>query len=337
MISEWQVLDWLNRYSSSQLSPTNAQDIELIRSSSLPEEEKRDLLDNLMSLAGTLANTLEEAEVEANCGVFCYARGMMFEAERSLLRAYLLYEQCQEEHRKIMVEWLLYVYFNSHTDRMQALDWLRQARTGLWNRSRYYAKRKDEHENERKERWYRERVFDITSDQFVTPRYVFETIIEFQGTRLSTAARIIREQIEELLKDRKQEEVNEKLKSLRKITQHALNPAESAEALAYSGLVTGEMDSTKDKDAIRLLRSALALYIPESYEYTIVCWMLGLILYSVPEKQYQAVATMEKCISNAVQLIQRADRQDQQTLHLWYELMGEAMRRVMRRMAATTA
>ncbi len=331
MISEWQVLGWLNRYSPSQLSTTNAQDVTLIHSSSLPEEEKRRLLDNLMILAVTLANTLEEAELEANCGIFCYARGMMLDAERQLTRAHDRYEECQDEHRMAITEWLLYIYYNSQEDRLQALYWLRRARTRLRKLSKFFAQRSDVH----KEKWYREREFDITSDQFVTPRYVFETIVEFQGTRLSTSARIIQEQVQELIKDRKHAEINEKLNILNQITQHALNTSENAEALAYSGLVTEEMGNTEG--AIPLLRSAQALYIPESYEYTIVRWMLGLILYSVPERRHQAVTSMERSICSAALLVQRADRQNQQALHVWYELMGEAMRRVMKRMEATTS
>jgi hypothetical protein len=196
---------------------------------------------------------------------------------------------------------------------------------------KFYNQQKDE----RKEKWYRELVYELTSNLLETPRYVYEYLFVFRSSRLSSSAAVTKGKIEELLMDGKEEEARVKMEFLKQITRSALDPTETAEALTFCGLIEAEMNRTKE--SISLLRSALSQSAPASHEYIFTRWMLALVQYAEPDYQIEAVKNMEECACAVTQLADRADQRNDQKPHLWYEIISEAMRRSMKRMVAKIA
>lgn len=331
MISEWQVLGWLNRYGASQLSSEYNNQIRLIRAAHLPEDDKLKILDNLVAIAQTLTNVLERAELEANCGLLYSARGIVLESNRLLRSAENIYKQYMYLHHQAIVEWLLFIVDRGQGNHQPAFYWANEARNNLWKLVKFYNQQKDE----RKEKWYRELVYELTSNILDTPRYVYEYLFVFRPSRLSSSAAVIKGKIEELLMDGKEEEAHTKMDFLLQITRSALDPTETAEAMAFCGLTEAEIG--RPRESISLLRSALSQSVPASHEYIFTRWMLALVQYADSDYRIEAVKNMEECACAVTRLADQADQRNDQKPHLWYEIISEAMRRSMKRMVAKIA
>jgi len=328
MTSEWQVFGWLNRNSTSHLTADVEQDIRRIRAAHLPESEKILILNSLMSLAHSLPDSLEKAELSATCGILCYSRGLVLDANRCLRDAQKIYSLLLDRHRQAILEWLLFLVFHGQGGYQTASYWSNQTFNNLWKQVKLWNQQRDP----RREKWYQERVFEITSRLIVIPLYVYEYLFKFHGSRLSSSALIVRGQIHELIMDRNQNEMIRKMDLLQKITQNGQDSTETAEAYALCGTLQYQMGNIEE--AIHLYRLALARYIPNSHEHTFVRWMLALSQLELPARRSQAVIQLEECIGCIHQLAEKADHQNEQTQHIWYDITAEGMRRAMKRVVA---
>jgi hypothetical protein len=185
------------------------------------------------------------------------------------------------------------------------------------------------------ETWYKERVYELTSDLFQSPRYVFELIFDLQSSRFCAAAAMIKEKIEELLKDQYEQDVCDKLNRLLNIVQNSTVNEEKAEALVYCGLVNAEIQDTNA--AANYLRQWLVHYLPGTHEYVMARWILGLVLASEPKFTAEMEKHMQACEGSIKVLKERADHQNLPVPCRWYDITGEAMRRVHRKLAANPA
>jgi len=330
MISEWQVLGWLNRYDLSHLSAKHAQEILSLRSSMDPERIFTNRINQLISYARASIDQLERAEITINCGVLCYAHHQFIDAEKFLVQAQRDYDRV-DVHRQAMAEMILFIVTNSQEEHLKALMWARNARTSLWKRVGFSEQQKDTVSVA----WYKELINEITSELFQSPRYVFESIFDLQGSKLSAPATRVKEKIEELLKDQNQMSVCEKISKLLIMVQKSKSCEEKAEALAYCGMVSAEIGDIKN--AIEYLRRSKVHYLPDTREYVLARWMLGLIQYREPEYLSDVVYNMEECISSMAVLAKAADHKNEMVPYRWYTITGEAMRRIYRRQIANPA
>lgn len=329
MISEWQVLGWLNRYDPSCLSALHAQEIGELRSHNGPKKIFSSRLNQLISYARASGNWMERAEIKLNCGLLCISQNQYLEAGKLLEEAQAEYDRV-DTHRQAIAETLLYIFHNSQEEHLKALLWARSARASLWKMVKFSIQQKDTSS----ETWYKERMNELTSELFQSPRYVYESIFDLQGSRLSAPAVIYKEKIEEALKDLNHLEVCDKIDKLLMTVQKASNE-EKGEALAYSGMVSAEIGEREN--AVRHMREAMVHFLPASHEYLMACWMYGLIQASEPKNLADTVKQMEGCIRCANTLKEKADRQNQSVPYAWYTITGEAMRRVLKRTVAAYA
>jgi hypothetical protein len=330
MISEWQVLDWLNRYDPSHLLPNQVLEVRALRSHNGPEKIFASGLNQLISYARASSDDMERAELLLNCGLLCFSHVQLLNVANLLEEAQRVYDRV-DTHRQAIAEILLYIFYNSQEEHMKALLWARNARANLWKMVKYSVQQKDPSS----EAWYKERMNELTSDLFQSPRYVYESIFDLQGSRLSAPAVIIKEKIEELLKDKKITEVHEKIKKLL-VTVQGLSYEEKAEGWIYCGMVCAEIGN--NENAIRYLKNAVAHYLPGSHEYLMARWILCLIrASSQPNSLAEIVRQMEDCIHTASLLKEKSDHQNQPVPYAWYTITGEAMRRVLKRTVATYA
>ncbi len=330
MISEWQVLDWLNRYDPSRLSANHALEVKALRSHNGPEKIFASRLNQLISYARASSNEMERAELLLNCGLLCFSHVQLLNVANLLEEAQRVYDRI-DTHRQAIAEMLLYIFYNSQEEQLKALLWARNARANLWKMVKYSGQQKDPSS----ESWYKERMNELTSDLFQSPRYVYESIFDLQGSRLSAPAVIIKEKIEELLKDKKVTEVYDKIRKLLVIVQ-GLSYEEKAEGWVYCGMVCAEIGD--NNNAICYLQKAMAHYIPASHEHLMARWMLSLIRASSEASSLaETVKQMEDCILTASLLKEKADHQNQPVPYAWYTITGEAMRRVLKRTVAAYA
>jgi tetratricopeptide (TPR) repeat protein len=327
VISEWQILKWLNRYDDSHLSPSVIVHINKIQASYYSDPEKLSFLNELMQYAHKLLDLPERAEIEINCGLFLYARGMVMDAGRCLRNAQQIYVQNLDLHRQAMTEWLLFIIFHGQDDSLTAYYWAGQARNNLWKLARYWSSK-----DNRRERWYWEMVLELTSDLMSHVRYVYELLFVFHGKRLSPSAHILREKVEELLMDGNQFEAMQKMEALLKITQTAQDKAENAEAYAFCATVQARLGNLSQ--AVEWYRTAQIKYLPDSHEFTIVQWMQALCEQAIPGRQTRAAVMMETCIQAVEHLAEKADQQNNQSQRIWYEIIAQAMGQTMKRSVA---
>lgn len=327
MINEWQVLKWLNRNSHSQLSFEFQNILKQIGpASTLPENKKQMLLNDLMSQAPILPNLAEQAELQFNCALYCYARGNTLDALSLLRCAQQIYQNAVDLHREAMSEWLMFIIQHGQGDHEPASYWANKARTNLWSMVKISGQQKiAQHEQ-----FYLDRVYDLTTDLFNTPEYVYQFIFEFHGSYLGLSASTIKCKIQELMLDRKHEEACRQMDFLQKKARGTLE--ENAEALAFSGLMRTEIGDLMD--ACRLYQMALAQILPGSHDSVMIRWILALTQREIPGLKGQSMENMEKCVDQTLELAQWADHQNLQIQHTWYELTSEGMRRITKLTAA---
>lgn len=330
MISEWQVLGWLNRYDLTHLTDRHAQEILSLRSSVDPEKIFTNRINQLIGYARASSDRLERAEIILNCGLLCFSHHQFIDAEKFLEQAQRDYERV-DLHRQAMAEMVLFIVTNSQEEHLRALMWARGARASLWKMVTYSEQQKDTVSTA----WYKELINEITGELFQSPRYVFDSFFDLRGSRLSVPASRVKEKIEELLKDQNKISVYEKISKLLIMVQKSKSIEEKAEALAYCGMVSAEIGEIKN--AIGYLRQSMVHYLPDTREYVLVRWMLGLIQYREPEYLSDVVYNMEECINSMARLAEIADHKNDMVPYRWFTFTGEAMRRIYRRQIANPA
>ncbi len=327
MISEWQVLDWLNRYTITQLTPENQRLFNLIKKDSVPEQEKLKFLDDLINVSTLLQNLLEEAELETACGVASFARERWDDAIRLFTSAHDIYEHVHDLHRQVVVELLQFLACHAQGQELQAIYWADLTRTHLLRLSRTAAQ---EHKRE-VERWYRDALIDLMSDLLQVPAYVYEWQFMFHSSLLNPPAQACKERILHLLKTDDFLQVFHELDFLLWISQRTGQAGEFAEALAFRGLIVLKMK--KPEEAGYFFKAAMVQSAPGSYEYHLMRWLLGLAQYPGVQWRYQATENMLACIRAFYELKQKADQQNNASAFTWFDILVEAMQRMVKRTA----
>ena len=325
-MNEWQVLGWLNRYDPSCLSTFQYQEIQALRSHNGPKKIFSSRLNQLISYARASGNWTERAEIMLNCALLCYAQDQCLEAGKLLEEAQAAYHLV-DTHRQGIAEMLLFSFYNSQEEHLKALLWARNARASLWKMVKSSTQIKDVSS----ETWYRERMNELTTELFQSPRYVYESIFDLQGSRLRAPANLFKDKIEEALKDLNHADVCDKISKLLLAIQGSTNE-EKAEVWVYCGVVSAQIED--DENSVRYLRNALVHYLPASHESVMARWILALILASAQKSLAETVKHMEECIRLTGVLRESADHQNLPVPMAWYAITGEAMRRVMKRTVA---
>lgn len=330
MISAYEVVGWLNQFSQTELSQDLLTDIEKIFKAETADDVRTTLLKHLESIVPLLVNPLEQAELIANLGALWYAQGYSPEnpALDFWLAAHEHYQAIADLHRQTIVEWLLYIAYHNQRKTFSAQYWVNEARRNLWRLVEHSRQQLDaEHE-----KWYREKVFLITSEQIETPRYVYNFLFSFRESRLGDTASVIREQIDQMIVDGKREDAERRAKTLQEITRRSLDSLENAEALAYIGLIFEE--NRHADQAVQYWKESISLYIQGSHEYTLVAWMLALENYDLRGMEIQSIEMMQACIRQAEALALDANHRNNAIQQIWYQILSEAMRISMKRVVS---
>jgi tetratricopeptide (TPR) repeat protein len=304
-----------------------------------PAAERRSWMMDLTDSIQNLSNPLERAEVLVYCGVIGYELGEIEQqsiwatrisetvaAEKWLDKAAEIYEYYDDRHREAAVQWLLYIVQRGRGRYRQAYNHARRSRRLSTNLLQERLVKK----NTFGESWYRGRIEDMTVDLISSPEDMFECLFEFQASCLSLSAAEIKSRISVQVEKKEYEKSKEEMQLLLGITHRSPSPEEAAEALAFCGVINWVLENKRD--AIDFLRSAMTQYIPSSFDYAVVQWMLGLALFTFPSDVPRAIQAMENSI-------QSFDRQRQKAIHEnlmdradWFVNHYNAMKRVLRTM-----
>lgn len=332
MIPTLAVMGWLNQFSETHLSKELLADIEKASAAATENSVRYTLMHHLETIVPLLVNPLEQAELLANLGGLWYPQAHTGDnsSVELWLAAHALYQSLADLHRQTIIEWLLYIAYHNQGDKNSAENWVNEARRNLW-RLAQYAK---DHKMNTPADWYRNQVYQITSQQIEVPHYVYDFLFAFGESYLGDTARVVKHQIEQFLDEGDLLEGKNKAYQLQKITSRSLNTLETAEALAFIGLVFVEKfpaDKEMVDQAVGCWKESLTLYIPGSHAHTLVAWMLALEYYNLRDMEIRSIEMMEACIRNTKALAQNANYRNNPIQETWYEILAAAMRLAMTR------
>lgn len=330
MIDIEAALAWINWEHPSEISDPNQYWIGRIDDGSVPAVERNDIIDDLADSAKRLPNPLEQAEVLVFCGARGYLLGMTDEAIGWLENAADIYEYCADKHREASVLWILYITKRGQGKYKQAFDLARRSR-------RLFSAIADQRlvrKNFQEESWYRGRILDMTCDLISSPEDVFEGLYEFHGSELSPSAVEIKNRIANQVERKAYQKTGDEMQLLLGTTLRSANHLETAEVLAYCGVISWVLEDKSG--AIQFFRSAMTQYIPNSFEYAILQWMVGLAMFAFPSDQSSAINHMEASILAFDKLRQKANHANRLEQANWFAIHHSAMKRILRTQVENT-
>ena len=323
MITLSQALDWLNQLDPSHLSSKSQFFIWQITTASIPEAEKNSLTNALISSARESDNLWEYAEVLANCARIEAQRNQLPQALNHLEEAARLYKQNGDRVRQAVVLWMVSIVEWNMLDNLKAHAHARESRSLLVK----VAADMLVEERDTRGYWIKDRTSEMEEMLFSTPEEAYYWMNQFEASHLKAPAIQVVDSINAAIRSKQFSRVYQLVASLIEITRNSADTNETAEALAYSGLVNVQMGNIRD--AARLLRQASALLQPESHHQTAVRWMLGMVLFTQPSEFSQAVAICNQCIVSMDQLKARATQRNRPQEQDWYEHHAGLMRKVL--------
>jgi hypothetical protein len=323
-------LQWLNWEYPSEISDTTRYWIGRMMDPSLPTDECKAVMADLIKLAMRLPNPLEQAEILVYCGAQGYQVGEIEDAAGWLTNAAEIYEFCHDPHRRTTALWMLYIVQRGRGKYRQAFIIAKRARR-LFNEQLADRVLK---KNPMAESWYRGRIVDMTVELITSPEDMYECLFEFQGSNLTPSVAEIRDRISFQLEKRDFTKTNNELQLLLGITLRSPQSQETAEAMAFCGVVSWVREDKKS--AVSFFRSAMSQYIPSSFEYAVLQWMLGLGLFAMTVEVFSAIQQMETSIQSFEQLRKKAIHENKLEHAEWFASYREAMKRVLRTMVEGT-
>jgi len=319
-----QALGWINWENPSEISDSNQYWIGRIGDRNISEVERKDTIDDLAKAVRRLPNPLEQAEILIFCGTRGYLLGMLDEAVGWLQKAADIYEYCADHHRYATALWILFIVKRGEGKYKQAFDLARRSRR-LFDEianDRLIKKRVEE------ESWYRGRILDMTCDLISSPEDMYECLFEFHGSNLSPSAAEIKNRIATQVEKKDYQKTGDEMQLLLGITLRSLIPQETAESLAFCGVVSWVLEDKSG--AIQFFRSAMTQYIPASFEYAVIRWMLGLALFAFPADHYSGITNMEASIRDFDKLRLKATHENKLDQKDWFAIHYSAMKRILR-------
>lgn len=323
-------LAWINWQNPSEISDSRQYWIGRIRDSSVTEIERKETINDLANAAKGLSNPLEQAEILVFCGARGYLLGLVEEAEGWLQYAADIYEYCADHHRHATALWILFIIKRGQGKYKQSYDLARRSR-------RIFNEIADDcllKKLIKEESWYRGRVLDMTCDLISSPEDMFECLFEFRGSDLSPSATEIKTRIAAQVEKRNFQRTGDEIQLLLGISLRSKNPLETAEALAFCGVISWVLEDKSG--AIQFFRSAMTQYLPSSFEYAVIQWMLGLALFAFPADHYSAISNMESSIQAFDKLRQNAIRENKTYQSNWFAIHHSAMKRILRTQVEST-
>ena len=324
MIEVELALAWINREKSSEISDPIWYQITMMGDSLIPQEERKQIIFDLTKLVKRFLNPLERAEVLVYCGARGYLLGMIDEAEVWLETAAEIYEKYEDLHRHSVTLWILFIVKLRQGKFKQAVDVARGSQ-------RLFGEIADDRMKKQlgqEENWYRSRIQDMICDLLSSPETVFEYLYEFHGSNLAPSALDIKNTISFMVEKKNIRKIDDEMDLLLGISLRSLDPNEAAEALAYCGVVSWALENKSE--AMLHFRSAMTQYLPISYEYAVVQWMLGLVQYWYPSDRFNAIANMEASIQTFEKCRLKAIHDNNMGLEKWYAIHHNAMKRILR-------
>lgn len=323
MIDIGTAYSWIDADRPSSLSPTDSYYIGRSQDISLSDAEKRAILLSFYNANIRLPDLQEKAEIIAYCGMRGYELSMIDESGGWLQSAAELFEICADQHRLAVALWMAHIWRRAKGQYRNSYDLARRA-------VRIFEEREREHrriKNKTKANWYQGKIQEMTADLVSSPEDVFELLFEFQGSALSPAALTIRKRLSNRVEGSNFDGISRDIELLLGISLCSTRPEETAEAFAFVGVIHWILEN--HGDAVKYLRSALTQYQPSSFQYPVVQWMAGLVLFS--RDPARAISLMEKSVQEFDALRQEAIHQNQMDRHDWFARYYMAMKNVLRR------
>lgn len=324
MIEIGTVASWINWESPTEISNETLPFIETLQDPELTDDQRRDILQDVYSVVRRTTNMLERAEILIYCGAQAFELNMIEDAGRWIDTAATNYEHFHDNHRFAVALWMLFIVRRRQGHYRVAFSQAVRARNFFIEKASERAQKKQIEE----ESWYRGRIIDMTCDLVSSPEDMYELLFEFSGSKLSPSAMDIRNKVSTYLERRQFARIEQEIQLLLGITIRSSNPQETAEAFSFCGVVAWLLD--EKEEAVNFLRSAMTLYVPNSFEYAVLEWMLGLALFKNKLNYAMAIQMMERSIQDIESQRLKAIRENELDKSIWFAAHHLAMKRILR-------
>jgi tetratricopeptide (TPR) repeat protein len=320
MLDAFKALGWLNAIDHG--SHLNNEARRLIRAAAgfSPQDTRVKLiLERLRSLAHSLGDPLETAEILLCCAAIGKWRGWCPQAARDATEAVLCYDD--DDHRRAVALWMQgIIQWEMH----QNHDAYRNC-TGA---KELFRKRQllFQHFPE-EDAWYKNQIRQMEVYLVTRPEEVWTWLNYFEPSSLKPPTKQVVECVQDRIRGQTYQNVYALMQDLQEANRQCAGVYERAEIYLEFGLAVYQLGNTHY--AIELLRKAVQYFYPGigSYHKQVIArCMLGAVEWMQPFTHKQAAVDWKRCIAEFEDLRRWADRDNLQKKEEWYAQHCEILR-----------
>lgn len=319
-----QSINWLNQEDRSHLSQKSQFSLWQAANATLPDLDRSEMIDELLHSTYDCNDLLEHAEVLVGAAKIVAGHEEWLPASLYLQKAAQVYQTKNDPLRFGVTTWMLSLVEWNCRDHVSAYAHACKARDTLKKRNETFTNANDP--QKARASWNNARLQEMDAFLAATQEEVYQWICEFEGSPLSNAAATVIDQIKSALRQRAYPRVYPLLNSLQEITHASADPAETAQGLAYVGLVYHQMGDLQT--ACRFIQQANSLYQPESHAQAMTQWMLALELSLLPNQQTQAIMAMQRAFTTIQHLKTLAAQRNRPQQVTWYSNLSAMLQRI---------
>jgi tetratricopeptide (TPR) repeat protein len=308
------IFPWLNKFDRSHVSATTQFIIGRLRDPLLGEtwEEDYKRLDAI-SRAGV--NQLEDAEVGMICADELIKRGRWKEALDHLEKSVKLYRSINNQTNRLAVAlWIRGIVKYELLLHHEAVD--------SWNEACKLYKslgRFDKGEDVGIEEvlWFRNCYTDLITELITIPEGVVAWIDELDSIKLPISVNYLMGKIDELVRKQSFTKIYPLIERHELIADRDYSFPERGMLFVCFGMAFYQMDNVNK--AIDYWHKALGCFLNPSLHHVVVKWMLGSVVYDIPEKRTQAVSYWKESIDEIDKLFNQTSSMGNVKKYEWYK------------------
>ena len=319
MITIEEALTWLNYPANSNLSEMSQAFIKNMGNPHLATASLDGLISSALSACEAKSNPLEYQELLLNCAVVNYHHHRLSKAWEAIQQARKLYTQ--SSHYVAISSWM-----------MGCVEWAQQKNGAAylnWDNSRRLFKElilqyNRTHDQEKYD-WYQNRWQLMNIDLACTFEEAYTWLNHFDSPKIEPSIVQVRNKIVDDLKQKKVDGIVQQMEMLQRIAFADNDYLVYPQILVDCALLAYQMENQKN-EALRLLKQALMVFMPNSHQQAAVRWMLGVVEWQDKSSVEQAVVHWQQSREIFLDLAILEDRANRQDRCRWYKRTGEVMR-----------
>ncbi len=184
---------------------------------------------------------------------------------------------------------------------------------------------------EAKTNWYLDQVKKMDLEILSMPEEAYYLAYQFEGKLLNSYALKLTDAIRVDVNTREKADARRLMSDLVESTRRSQSFVESADALAFCGLMEYQMDEYSN--SMFFLEKAARTYMPDSHKRVLVTWMGATVCMkntAMPSWRQQAIGLSEQAINGTCKLGLEADKRNDQNKRQWYDARRTLMQEILK-------